>query len=423
MSTATAAGCDKTLDGDCGLLYNQDLGTSMAAPVVACIAALVRSANPGLSAMQAGQCITWTAGIGGVGSTSVPASTFSRTRDSRVHIAHPPHRDPTPIVNAAAAVDRAVGGGSDLPAPPGLPRPTARSRARAAGGVLWRQAGGADGTQRGQPYLLDGATTYTTLDPARMTCLAQRYVLRDFVPASTPLPGSTESVYQAPCPIGAPLLHRPMPRRTLRDAAGQAWFVDSASRLEPIPDARVHPLRPTLSRARRCAAERNRRVPAERLTTASARNQRESDDVRSARASECRDCLRRGTTDYSITLPHGCAYTLSAPLMADNANAAYSLTIVGDGVRRSTAAARASRSSPRMPQARRATLAHALGGSIQAFGALTVISCVISDKHSGGTVASAIEGFGSVTSRTTHSVGTHSRPMPRARRRQLAPRP
>ena len=73
-----------------------------------------------------------------------------------------------------------------------------------------------------------------------------------------------------------------------------------------------------------------------------------------------------GTTDYLITLAHGCAYTLSAPLMADNANAAYSLTIVGDGSQTIDGGG-ASQLLVAQDGLRLGglTLAHALGGAIR----------------------------------------------------------
>jgi Subtilase family len=101
--------------------YLESRGTSMAAPVVAGIGALVRSAHPNISAGDAGACITSSAGTDGTGSTrgedNLPAG-FNGTFD---------YFGSTPIVNAAAAVECA-------------PRETASSYEGSGGGDGWAVA-------------------------------------------------------------------------------------------------------------------------------------------------------------------------------------------------------------------------------------------------------------------------------------------
>ncbi len=93
-----------TLFTSCGGLcdsYGEMSGTSMAAPIVAGVAADVIGANPTLSADQVGHCIKSTAGTDGVGSTSPPDGQPGGTyRTAPVSYSGPS----LPIVNAAAAV-------------------------------------------------------------------------------------------------------------------------------------------------------------------------------------------------------------------------------------------------------------------------------------------------------------------------------
>ena len=99
-------------DGKCGLLstevvdcpqgfcssYGELAGTSMAAPIVAGIAADVIEAHPAKSAGQIGDCITNSAGTGGVDSTRPPDGQPAGFGSS------PYDGDAIPIVNADAAV-------------------------------------------------------------------------------------------------------------------------------------------------------------------------------------------------------------------------------------------------------------------------------------------------------------------------------
>ena len=116
MSSAVAGGCG----GYCGI-YAQDAGTSMSAPIVAGIAALVRSAHPDYSADKAGTCITSTAATDGPGFT---------TEQSDLPSGFPGPLsgwEPTPIVNADAAIGC-------------VPRHTAVSFAGSGGGDGWAVA-------------------------------------------------------------------------------------------------------------------------------------------------------------------------------------------------------------------------------------------------------------------------------------------
>lgn len=86
--------------------YGEMAGTSMAAPVVAGIAALVFDSAPSKNAGQVGDCLTTTAGTEGVGSTLPPAGQPAGS------FADPPtsyNGSPIPIVNAGAAVACALG--------------------------------------------------------------------------------------------------------------------------------------------------------------------------------------------------------------------------------------------------------------------------------------------------------------------------
>ena len=87
----------------CGGGYGEMSGTSMSAPIVAGIAALVRSANPTLTAAQTGSCIKSTAGEGNAGYTTglsdLPAG-YTRL----FSIPAPP----IPIIDANLAVNCAI---------------------------------------------------------------------------------------------------------------------------------------------------------------------------------------------------------------------------------------------------------------------------------------------------------------------------
>jgi len=103
--------CDSELSY-CGT-YNQDTGTSMAAPIVAGIAALVRERAPRLTADEAGECITSTASFDGA---------HADVRDDQ-----PTYKEfsnplyaydySTPIVDAEAAVECASGWPTKVEAP------------------------------------------------------------------------------------------------------------------------------------------------------------------------------------------------------------------------------------------------------------------------------------------------------------------
>lgn len=113
---ASCDGEDVLDEGRCGLLSStvapcplgycpergEMAGTSMAAPVVAGIAALVTAKHPSFSAAQIAACITSTAGTGGVMSTKPPDGQPGGA------FADPPLTyagGPIPVVNAAAAVE------------------------------------------------------------------------------------------------------------------------------------------------------------------------------------------------------------------------------------------------------------------------------------------------------------------------------
>lgn len=137
MSTATDFGCpefDSCIGGVQGAVravqchtflfncsaYMEDRGTSMAAPIVAGIAALVRSVHPDLPADKAATCITSSAGTGGTGST---LGQSSLPPGYKTYLPYP-EDESTPIVNAAAAVDC-------------VPRTTASSYSGSGGGDGW----------------------------------------------------------------------------------------------------------------------------------------------------------------------------------------------------------------------------------------------------------------------------------------------
>jgi hypothetical protein len=99
----------------CGILdlatcsdYHQQMGTSMAAPIVAGVAELVASANPSLSGADIGSCITSTAGI------NTPTITERSTQPTKAGSAtvtpHIAFSGSLPVVNAEAAVQCALNG-------------------------------------------------------------------------------------------------------------------------------------------------------------------------------------------------------------------------------------------------------------------------------------------------------------------------
>jgi hypothetical protein len=111
-----AGGLWSTGFDSCGLFrrdtcstYFQDFGTSMAAPIVAGVAALVRSANPSLSAADVGTCLVATAG-------KRTGSAFTRSAlPARGRLPINPALDyamgQMPIVDAEAAVVCGLAGG------------------------------------------------------------------------------------------------------------------------------------------------------------------------------------------------------------------------------------------------------------------------------------------------------------------------
>jgi hypothetical protein len=94
--------CFWQVSANCGT-YKQSMGTSMAAPVVAGIAADVRSANPNLTADKAGECVTLSAGTSGVSDVTersdLPDEPYEEWEPNYAY------SGTIPIVNAAAAVE------------------------------------------------------------------------------------------------------------------------------------------------------------------------------------------------------------------------------------------------------------------------------------------------------------------------------
>ena len=198
--------------------YGQDAGTSMAAPIVAGVAALVRSAHPGFSAAQVGYCITATAGTT-TGNAAARADTHPKLKvDPRIGFS-----GSLPIVNAEAAV--ACNAGIDPP--------TSR--------------GGTDYIARdpdtGRSVHVLGAKVYGIPDGAMFNCLAQTRIVWDIAnlkPLLRPYDGIqltcnntgrtnwtyTPTAYGGNTGIDV----------ILRNSNGNYWLINSAGEIQTIPD-------------------------------------------------------------------------------------------------------------------------------------------------------------------------------------------
>jgi hypothetical protein len=203
------------------------LGTSMAAPVVAGAAALVRAEHHGLTADDIGRCLMNTAGH------VVVERDDSLILSAFLQPTIPFDQAGLRVLDLEAAVK------CSLATPPGLPGSDGTIVGQGPiDGVMWRIAGGSDGTVRGQPYVVHDGQAHSTVDPATIACLSRRYALRDFVtPSATdPLIWRSESAIVAWCPSSAPQLELPASARNwiLRKSSGEAWLLDNAGELEPI---------------------------------------------------------------------------------------------------------------------------------------------------------------------------------------------